>query len=301
MPNPPLEKVNSKYCFMENTWNISPILSEKGQPLCDILVMPVAVFNKETNLLQMKTENWSMASLALESAKKSGMKVMLRVGSYGDPKELTRVAKSEQLKAKFVQGVVEFVRKYDFDGITISWIWKVAFSQGICTQDIDRKSVVSFLRALATPFNATGKTVIYHMNGFFNTIMVAGDYFSEIIDVIDYFYFECHLQTPGDWFPTTNFSLNLKKTRDLINELMTKIKKGSEFRRKLVLTIQPNYKNYELSDQKTLKIGTVFVKNSQMKKSLIMSEWCKLIKDPRSILRWRLEPVWGCMISLLMM
>ncbi|XP_065348949.1 uncharacterized protein LOC135945286 [Cloeon dipterum] len=247
--------------------------------------MPAAVFNKETNLLQMKTEHWSMASLALKSAKKSGMKVMLRVGSFGDsemhPKELTRVAKNAQLTAKFVQGVVEFVSKYDFDGIAISWIWVGCPQVGICTQDIDRKSVVSFLRALATPFKVTGKTVIYHMNGVFsNTIMVSGDYFSEIVDVIDYFYFECHLQTAGDWLPTTDFSFNLKKTRDLISELMTKIKKGSEFRRKLVLTIQPNYKNYELSDQKTLKIGTVFVKNSKMQKSLIMSEWCKLIKDP---------------------
>ncbi|XP_065350581.1 chitinase-3-like protein 1 [Cloeon dipterum] len=270
-------------CHFDYDMDISTLVIENGQPLCDILILSVAVFNKDTNLLEMKSEIWSKVISALKVAKKVGMKVTLRVGSWDEsimhPKEFTRLAKNEQLTAIFVKGVTEFVRKYDFDGITIAWLWP-GCPQSACAQNVDRKTVTSFIRALATPLKVNGKIILYHMYGVFSsTIMAAGDYFSDIVDEIDYFYFEDHFQS-GDWMPKTDFSFNLKETRDLMGELTTKIKRAKDFKRKVVISVEPAYPSYELRGQQVLKIGTVFVPYSKMNKRLNMPEWCELAKDP---------------------
>ncbi|CAB3361614.1 Hypothetical predicted protein [Cloeon dipterum] len=270
-------------CYFDYDVNISTLVIENGQPLCDILILSVAAFNKDTNLLEMKTERWSKEISAMRVAKKLGMKVTLRVGSWDEsimhPREFTRVAKNEQLTAIFVKGVTELVRKYNFDGITIAWMWP-GCPQSSCILNVDRKTVSSFLRALATPFKVNGKIVVYHMYGvFMSIIMAVGDYFSEIVDEIDYFYFEDHFQS-GEWMPKTDLNFNLKETRDLMDELMTKIKRAKDFRRKVVISMEPSYPSFELRGQKVLKIGTIFVPNSKMTKLLKMSEWCELTKDP---------------------
>ncbi|XP_065350946.1 probable chitinase 10 [Cloeon dipterum] len=270
-------------CKFDDDYDISVLVREKGQPLCDILILPVAMFNKETNLMEMQPDRWDKWIPTFEIAKGLGIKLTVRIGAWNEwimhPRDFTKVAKNEQVKTKFAQGVVNLVKIYDLDGITISWMWPRC-PQGNCIEDVDRKTVASFVRALAVPLKEMGKVVIYHMTGvYIDTIMAAGDYFSDIVDIIDYFYFETNYQS-GDWSAKTDFNFNLKQTKDVMKELTFKIKRSQEFKRKVLITVEPLAFNYELSDPNVTKLGAFFVKNTQMKKTLHMPEWCMRTKDP---------------------
>ncbi len=51
-----------------------------------------------------------------------GLKVTLTVGGFGEASEkYSRMAKDPEKRAKFVKSVVDFLKKYNFDGINLMW------------------------------------------------------------------------------------------------------------------------------------------------------------------------------------
>ncbi|CAB3370952.1 Hypothetical predicted protein [Cloeon dipterum] len=271
-------------CEFNYNWHIPTFLTKSRQSLCDIYIVPMATFNKSTNLIEMRPESLQAVPLFLREAKRYGIKVTLAIGSSDDyimqPKDFTRIAMNNELTTKFAQGLAKLVNNFNIDGITISWMWP-GCPEGNCIKDVGKRHVSAFVRAVATPLKEASKTVIYHMNGVnVNIIMATGDYFSDILDVVDYFLLQA--QTQNNYLlGITKFNFNLNETKELIGDLQRKIKKSDEFLRKIILNTDPYYYSYELTNPKEGKIGTEYVKTSkEIKERIGMSEWCKLIKDP---------------------
>jgi GH18 family chitinase len=63
---------------------------------------------------------WILEDL-VEKAHHQNVKVLISVGGWGPDKEFKQLAASSETRQRFVQAVVEFVRKYDLDGADVDW------------------------------------------------------------------------------------------------------------------------------------------------------------------------------------
>lgn len=63
------------------------------------------------------------------SLKSSGVKVTLAIGGWNDSQgdKYSRLVNSPSARRKFVDHVLEFIEKYDFDGLDLDWEYPVCW------------------------------------------------------------------------------------------------------------------------------------------------------------------------------
>ncbi|XP_059489212.1 chitinase-3-like protein 1 [Neocloeon triangulifer] len=268
-------------CNMELFRDLSIIIDTPKTSLCDMITLNIAVFNPNTSEMEVAPDRIANVPSTINWAKQLGIKILFNVGSWDafvmHPKEITKLASDSNAQTtKFIESIYSLIKKFDLDGVYFAWCWP-GCTQNYCTNDILRKKVSQFIRDLAQPLKDKGQLFTYLIPG--NAAkagITLGDYFSDIVDVVDFFIFESHLQS-GDWAQTAEFNFNLKETKKVLSEYLA-IVKSPRFRSKIMFTFQTWIFNYELVGA-SAKIGGTVIKNSQIKKFLGIRDWCKAVRD----------------------
>ncbi|XP_059488403.1 chitinase-3-like protein 1 [Neocloeon triangulifer] len=268
-------------CAMELDYDLTMIIDTPQTSLCDVITLTFAMFNPTTKELEAMPDKIAGATSTINWAKQLGVKILIKVGSYDEfimhPKEIAKLASDSNAQtAKFIASVHAFVKKFDLDGVYFSWIWP-GCTQNKCLNDIQRKKVSQFIQDLAQPLKDKGQLFVYLFHGASaKNGLTLGDYFSDVVDVVDYFAFEGDVQS-GDWAGTAELSFNLKKAKEILNEYFSKVR-SPRFKSKIVFTMRSWFNNYELVGA-SAKIGGAVVRNTQIKTILEMRDWCKMVAN----------------------
>ncbi|XP_059488401.1 probable chitinase 10 isoform X2 [Neocloeon triangulifer] len=269
------------FCNMETEWNFSLTTDTPQTSLCDVIVINIAVFNSSTNEMNAVPNRIAGATSQIKLAKKLGVKVLFKVGSWDEfimhPRAITKLASDNNAQtAKFIKSITTLINQFDLDGVFFSWIWP-GCPQATCVNDIERKKIPEFIQSLARPLKDNGQLFVYFIHGSNAKVaLTPGDYFTDIVDVVDYFAFESPTQS-GEWSPNADLNFNLKKSKEVLSEYFAKIK-SPRFKSKIVMYMESSFPNFELSGA-PIKLGGPQLINSKIKRRLEITDWCKRVRD----------------------
>ncbi|XKL60517.1 hypothetical protein PGB90_007574 [Kerria lacca] len=93
------------------------------------------------------------------SLKKRNIKILLAIGGWNDSagSKYSRLVNSKQARSKFITHVIQFLKKYDFEGLDVDWeypkCWQVNCKLGPTS---DKKAFADFITELRESFNEHG-------------------------------------------------------------------------------------------------------------------------------------------------
>jgi len=93
------------------------------------------------------------------SLKKLGIKVTIAIGGWNDSLggKYSQLVSSAQSRARFIEEVMKFIEKYNFDGLDLDWeypkCWQVDCKAG---PESDKANFASLVRELRAAFNPKG-------------------------------------------------------------------------------------------------------------------------------------------------
>lgn len=130
--------------------------------LCTHIVYGFAVLDYE-NLIIKAHDSWADFDNKfyerVVTKKKKGVKVSLAIGGWNDSQgsKYSRLVNSATSRERFIEHVVQFLLKYQFDGLDLDWeypkCWQVNCDAG---PDSDKESFASFVRELHQAFKPHG-------------------------------------------------------------------------------------------------------------------------------------------------
>lgn len=91
--------------------------------------------------------------------KKKGLKVTVAIGGWNDSAgdKYSRLVRSAASRAKFIRAVVEFIEKWDFDGLDLDWeypvCWQVECNKGFPDE---KEHFATFVQELSEEFKSHG-------------------------------------------------------------------------------------------------------------------------------------------------
>ncbi|XP_056636318.1 probable chitinase 10 [Diorhabda sublineata] len=91
--------------------------------------------------------------------KSKGVKVLIAIGGWNDSlgDKYSRMVNNPEARAKFVTSVIDFIEKYDFDGLDLDWeypkCWQVDCNKG---PDTDKQAFASLVTELSSAFKPKG-------------------------------------------------------------------------------------------------------------------------------------------------
>lgn len=132
------------------------------ETLCSHIVYGFAVLNGET--LTIKThDSWADIDNhfyeKVTALKKKGIKVTVAIGGWNDSlgDKYSRLVRSRENRARFINDVVEFIEKYNFDGLDLDWeypvCWQVECWKG---KPDEKEAFAEFVKELAWTFKPRG-------------------------------------------------------------------------------------------------------------------------------------------------
>lgn len=126
--------------------------------LCTHIVYGFAVLNRET--LTIRThDSWADIDNSfygkVADYKLKGIKVTLAIGGWNDSlgDKYSRLVLDPEARARFIKHVIEFIKKYGFDGLDLDWEYPVCW-QVDCTKGKkeEKEAFASFVRELSEAF-----------------------------------------------------------------------------------------------------------------------------------------------------
>lgn len=130
--------------------------------LCTHIVYGFAVLDRDS--LTIKSHD-SWADLdnhfyeRVVAYKKKGIKVTVAIGGWNDSAgdKYSRLVRNAAARARFIRNVVEFIEKWDFDGLDLDWeypvCWQVECNKG---NPDEKQHFASFVRELSEEFRPRG-------------------------------------------------------------------------------------------------------------------------------------------------
>lgn len=91
--------------------------------------------------------------------KAKGIKVLIAIGGWNDSlgDKYSRLVSNPQARAKFIQTVIEFIEKWNFDGLDLDWeypkCWQVDCTKGPAS---DKENFATFVKELSSAFRPKG-------------------------------------------------------------------------------------------------------------------------------------------------
>jgi len=130
--------------------------------LCTHIAYGFAVLNGET--LQIKThDSWADVDNSfyklVTDIKSKGKKVVIAIGGWNDSlgDKYSRLVRDAGARRRFIQNVIEFIKKYNFDGLDLDWeypkCWQTDCKLGPAS---DRANFATFVRELKEAFAPYG-------------------------------------------------------------------------------------------------------------------------------------------------
>ena len=87
----------------------------------------------------------------IKTAHANGVKVVVSLGGWGNDSAFTPITSNIQARKKFIKSIVNFCKKYGYDGLDIDWEYP---------KSSDRKNFVSLVAELRSAFDSSGIEVI---------------------------------------------------------------------------------------------------------------------------------------------
>ena len=116
-----------------------------------------------TNLVIKPHDSWADLDnkfyKKVTSLKKYGIKVTIAIGGWNDSlgNKYSRLVNNPAARAKFISHVIEFMEKYDFDGLDLDWeypkCWQVDCNKG---PDSDKEAFALWVKELKEAFRPKG-------------------------------------------------------------------------------------------------------------------------------------------------
>lgn len=136
--------------------------SDIDADLCTHITYGFAVL--DPNTLTIKThDSWADIDNdfynKVVAYKKKGVKVLIAIGGWNDSlgNKYSRLVNNPASRAKFIEDIIRFIEKYDFDGLDLDWeypkCWQVNCDQG---PDSDKPAFAQFVAELRAAFNPRG-------------------------------------------------------------------------------------------------------------------------------------------------
>lgn len=130
--------------------------------LCTHIVYGFAVLNRET--LTIRThDSWADIDnkfyTQVADFKQKGIKVTLAIGGWNDSlgDKYSRLVLDPQARARFIKHVIEFIQKYNFDGLDLDWeypvCWQVDCDKG---KPQEKDAFADFVQELSEAFQPHG-------------------------------------------------------------------------------------------------------------------------------------------------
>ncbi|PVU88630.1 hypothetical protein BB559_004470 [Furculomyces boomerangus] len=157
--------------------------------------------------------------------KYSHIKTMIAVGGWSWSKDFSIVARTVESRKKFTDSVVEFVTKYNFDGIEIDWEYPVSGGEpGNSYHEDDGKNFVKLVRLLSYKFKkyAYEKQICkrYQIGVAVSASKYTADNtdikkLSKYVDIINIMAYDFS----GSWLSETRYHANLYEDINNISEI----------------------------------------------------------------------------------
>ncbi|XP_018794816.1 PREDICTED: probable chitinase 3 [Bactrocera latifrons] len=154
-------------CYFTNwAWyrqNGGKFLPEDIDPdLCTHIVYGFAVLNRETLTIQPHDSWADLDNKFYERVvafRKKGVKVTVAIGGWNDSAgdKYARLVRNAAARARFINHVVEFIQKYNFDGLDLDWEYPVCW-QVDCTKGTpdEKGAFTALVRELSQAFKPKG-------------------------------------------------------------------------------------------------------------------------------------------------
>ncbi|CAG9802300.1 unnamed protein product [Chironomus riparius] len=136
--------------------------SDIDPTLCTHIVYGFAVLNSQT--LQIRThDSWADIDnnfyTKVTEFRKLGIKVSVAIGGWNDSlgDKYSRLVRDPEARRKFIKNVIEFMKKYDFEGLDLDWEYPVCW-QVDCTKGKpeEKQAFTAFVRELKEAFEPEG-------------------------------------------------------------------------------------------------------------------------------------------------
>ncbi|XP_059479869.1 probable chitinase 10 [Neocloeon triangulifer] len=134
--------------------------------LCTHIVYGFAVLDYENLIIKMH-DSWADVDNRfyerVTEFKKHGKKVLIAIGGWNDSAgdKYSRLVNSPAARKRFIKHVIEFMQKYNFDGLDLDWeypkCWQVNCDKG---PDSDKQAFADFIRELRAEFDAAGSYLL---------------------------------------------------------------------------------------------------------------------------------------------
>nr|QDA39872.1 chitinase 4 [Phenacoccus solenopsis] len=154
-------------CYFTNwAWyrqgNGKYLINDIDANLCTHIIYAFAVLDSN-KLLIKPHDTWADLDNRfyekVVALKNRGIKVLLAIGGWNDSagNKYSRLVNSKQARDKFISHVVQFLKKYNFDGLDVDWeypkCWQVNCKLGPSS---DKKAFADFITELREAFNPHG-------------------------------------------------------------------------------------------------------------------------------------------------
>jgi len=93
-----------------------------------------------------------LKQLVVEKQKYPNLKIMVACGGWGAD-GFSDAVLTEESRSKFIRSAVDFVQKYQLDGIDIDWEYPTAPGAGIKARTEDKQNFTAFIKGLRTELN----------------------------------------------------------------------------------------------------------------------------------------------------
>nr|XP_012154543.1 PREDICTED: probable chitinase 3 isoform X2 [Megachile rotundata] len=160
--------------------------------------------------------------------KSKGVKVLMAIGGWNDSAggKYSRLVNSPSIRRRFIENVIQFIEKYEFEGLDLDWeypvCWQVDCNKGPAS---DKEAFASFVKELSEEFRPKGLLLSAAVSPSKRVIDAGYDVpvLAKYFDWISVMTYDYHGQwdkktghvaplypLPSDWEPTfnANFSLN---------------------------------------------------------------------------------------------
>ncbi|MCQ2974458.1 MAG: glycoside hydrolase family 18 protein [Bacteroidales bacterium] len=172
-------------------------------------------FTKITNnKIQLLYPNHSEEFKKVKEIKKNnpGLRVLVSVGGYGTSDQFSKMASTKSNRTIFVKDVVNFLKRYSFDGIDVDWEFP---GMNKNTRDFERENFTLLLTELKNELDSASrqdgkKYLLTIAAGAFDAYLSYTEP-QKITPLVDYFFVMTY-DFVGQWNKTTGHHTNLYKS-----------------------------------------------------------------------------------------
>jgi len=182
----------------------------------------------------------SLGQLILLKKRFPNLKTLIAIGGWNRSEHFSEVASNAQKRANFVLSIVEFINKYQFNGVEINWHNTAIHQTSVAWSASDKIAFTLLLKDLRTALDKQKKGYLLSTSPALSEQNIDSWQVKEVYEVVDFLNLRTEQQVPYD-SPTSGFLSPLfsdePTTINSINSIVSMIKKETNDTGKLVITI----------------------------------------------------------------